>query len=147
MLSSQSPVIVARNGKVVLVTGSPGSRTIINTVLCMLINVLDYGMNIRAAVDAPRLHHQWFPDAAHLEVLASHPDLAEALRKLGHRLSSARQGDAHSIWVDPKTGLYYGRRTGVLMERLLGTEPICEVDALGDKKSVHSALQKQEETD
>jgi gamma-glutamyltranspeptidase/glutathione hydrolase len=108
MLSSQTPVIVARNGKVLLVTGSPGSRTIINTVLCILVDVLDYGMNIRAAVDAPRLHHQWFPDVAHFEDLANHPELAEGLKKLGHRVSSARQGDAHSIWVDPKTGLYYG---------------------------------------
>jgi gamma-glutamyltranspeptidase/glutathione hydrolase len=108
MLSSQTPVIVARNGKVVLVTGSPGSRTIINTVLCIVINVLDYGMNIRAAVDAPRLHHQWFPDSAQIEELANHPELAEGLRKLAHRVNSARQGDAHSIWVDPKTGHYYG---------------------------------------
>jgi gamma-glutamyltranspeptidase/glutathione hydrolase len=108
MLSSQTPVIVARNGKVVLVTGSPGSRTIINTVLCIVVNVLDYGMNIRAAVDAPRLHHQWLPDSAQIEELANHPELAVGLRKLGHRLNSARQGDAHSICVDPKTGLYYG---------------------------------------
>ena len=108
MLSSMTPVVVSRNGKVVLVTGSPGSRTIINTVLCILVNVLDYGMDIRSAVDAPRLHHQWFPDVVHLEESAKYPEAVAALRKLGHRVTSARQGDAHSIWVDPKTGLYYG---------------------------------------
>ncbi len=108
MLSSQTPVIVSRNGKVVLVTGSPGSRTIINTDLCILVNVLDYGMDIRSAIDAPRMHHQWFPDVVHFEDAAKHPEAVAALRKLGHHVTSTRQGDAHSIWVDPKTGLYYG---------------------------------------
>src|SRR5262249_54574729 len=60
MLSSQTPTIVAHNGKVVLVTGSPGSRTIINTVLCVLLNVLEFDIDIRAAVAAPRLHHPRF---------------------------------------------------------------------------------------
>src|SRR5205807_8662948 len=71
MLSSQTPTIVARNGKVVLITGSPGSRTIINTVLCVLIDVLDFQMDIRAAVDARRLHHQWFPDSVRSEGVAA----------------------------------------------------------------------------
>src|SRR5262249_53008651 len=62
MLSSQTPTIVTRDGKVVLVTGSPGSRTIINTSLQIVLNVLEFDMDARAAVDAPRLHHQWFPD-------------------------------------------------------------------------------------
>ena len=60
-----TPTIVAKDGKPVLVTGSPGGRTIINTVLCVVVNVIDYDMpTCEAAVDAPRLHHQWFPDAA-----------------------------------------------------------------------------------
>ncbi|CAN5340511.1 gamma-glutamyltransferase [soil metagenome] len=108
MLSSQCPVIVARNGKVVLVTGSPGGRTIINTVLCVLVNVLDYNMNIRDAVDAPRLHHQWFPDVVQSEDLAKYSGTIAGLEKLGHQVKTIRQGDAHSIWVDPKTGIYYG---------------------------------------
>src|SRR5205085_3244321 len=73
MLSSQTPTILARNGKVFLVTGSPGSRTIINTVLGIVVNVVDYGMDIGAAVDAPRLHHQWFPDYARFEALDAYP--------------------------------------------------------------------------
>jgi gamma-glutamyltranspeptidase/glutathione hydrolase len=108
MLSSQTPTIVARQGKLVLVTGSPGSRTIINTVLCVLVNVLDYGMDIRAAVDAPRLHHAWFPDVVRFEGAGRYPDVVNQLQKMGHRVQGGKQGDAHSIWVDPATGRYWG---------------------------------------
>ena len=108
MLSSQTPTIVARNGKVVLVTGSPGSRTIINTVLSVVINVLDYDMGICAAVDAPRLHHAWFPDVVRFEEVGTHAATMDRLRQMGHKIQGTRQGNAHSIWVDPKTGLYYG---------------------------------------
>jgi gamma-glutamyltranspeptidase/glutathione hydrolase len=108
MLSSQTPTIVAKDGKVVLVTGSPGSRTIINTVLGVLVNVLDFDMDIRAAVDAPRLHHPWFPDAIRFEGLRDYPELVQQLRARGHKVDGTRQGDAHTIWVDPKTGTYHG---------------------------------------
>ncbi len=108
MLSSQTPTIVARNGKVVLVTGSPGSRTIINTVLNVVVNVVDFDMDIRAAVDAPRLNHQWFPDEVRFEGTDRYPEAVAALRRMGHTVSGGRQGDAHSIWVDPKTGRYVG---------------------------------------
>jgi gamma-glutamyltranspeptidase/glutathione hydrolase len=108
MLSSQTPTIVARNGKAVLVTGSPGSRTIINTVLGVTINVIDFDMDIRAAVDAPRLHHQWFPDVVRFEGMADYGPAVEQLQKMGHKVASARQGDAHSIWIDSKTGVIYG---------------------------------------
>jgi gamma-glutamyltranspeptidase/glutathione hydrolase len=109
MLSSQTPTIVARKGKVVLVTGSPGSRTIINTLLCVLVNVLDFDMDIRAAVDAPRLHHAWFPDVVRFEERGG--ELAatmQRLREMGHTIQGTQQGDAHSIWVDPRTGVYHG---------------------------------------
>jgi gamma-glutamyltranspeptidase/glutathione hydrolase len=108
MLSSQTPTIVARNGKVVLVTGSPGSRSIINTVLCVLVNVLDFNMDIAAAVDAPRLDHEWFPDVVRFEGMRQYPDAVRQLREMGHKVEPTRQGDAHSIWVDPKTGHYFG---------------------------------------
>jgi gamma-glutamyltranspeptidase/glutathione hydrolase len=108
MLSSQAPTIVARDGKAVLVTGSPGSRTIINTVLCVTINVIDFDMDIRAAVDAPRLHHQWFPDVVRFEGVDAYPAAVEQLKKMGHKVAGIKQGDAHSIWIDPKTGVYYG---------------------------------------
>jgi gamma-glutamyltranspeptidase/glutathione hydrolase len=115
MLSSQTPTIVARDGKVVLVTGSPGSRTIINTVLCILVNVLDFDMDVRSAVDAPRLHHSWFPDVARFEGVKDCPSAVKALQQMGHKILATRQGDAHTIWVDPKTGTYHGaedRRIG-----------------------------------
>src|SRR5204863_5681742 len=81
MLSSQTPTIVAKDGKVVLVTGSPGSRTIINTTLQIVLNVIEFGMDPRSAVDAPRLHHQWFPDRARFEGIGEHPETLESLRK------------------------------------------------------------------
>jgi gamma-glutamyltranspeptidase/glutathione hydrolase len=108
MLSSQTPTIVAKDGKVALVTGSPGSRTIINTVLCVLVNALDFDMDIAAAVAAPRLHHQWLPDEIRFEGISEYPEATRALRRMGHRVQGARQGDAHSIRVDPQTGKYMG---------------------------------------
>jgi gamma-glutamyltranspeptidase/glutathione hydrolase len=108
MLSSQTPTIVAKDGKVVLVTGSPGSRTIINTVLCVVVNVIDFDMDVRAAVDAPRLHHQWFPDEARFEGTSDYPDAVAKLKAMGHKVTGIRQGDAHTIRVDPKTGEYQG---------------------------------------
>jgi gamma-glutamyltranspeptidase/glutathione hydrolase len=108
MLSSQTPTIVAKNGKAVLVTGSPGSRTIINTILCMVVNVIDFDMDIRSAVDAPRLHHQWFPDEIRFEGIGKYSQAVKSLRRMGHTVSGARQGDAHSIWIDSETGRYFG---------------------------------------
>jgi gamma-glutamyltranspeptidase/glutathione hydrolase len=113
MLSSQTPVLVRKDGKLVLVTGSPGGRTIINTVLCVVLNVMEFEMPIQDAVSAPRLHHQWFPDAASFEGVKQYPELVEKLKALGHTVREQRQGDAHSIWIDPKTGL----RTGAADKR------------------------------
>ena len=106
MLSSMSPTVVLRDNQPVLITGSPGGRTIINTVLCVVMNTIDFKMDVRAAVDAPRLHHPWFPDAIRVEAdLASrYPQALEQLRRLGHTISeSEHQGDAHSIAIDPDT--------------------------------------------
>ncbi len=108
MLSSQTPTIVARDGKVVLVTGSPGSRTIINTSLQVVVNVIDFKMTPRAAVDAPRLHHQWFPDRVRFEGTGTYPEVTKQLEAMGHSVAGTRQGDAHTIWVDPHTGKYVG---------------------------------------
>ncbi len=108
MLSSQTPTVVAKGGKVVLVTGSPGSRTIINTVLNVIVNVIDYGMDVRQAVDAPRLHHPWFPDEITFEGTAEHAAAVERLRARGHRVAGSSQGDAHTIGLDPRGGAYLG---------------------------------------
>ena len=123
-LSSMTPTIVAKDGKVVLVTGSPGGRTIINTVLCVLINRLEYDMPPRECVEGPRHHHQWFPDRLNMEAgLHEQAGVAERLRQMGHTLDPAprRQGDAHSIFYDPDTrnwvGVADGRRSGAAAGR------------------------------
>ena len=108
MLSSQTPTLVFREGRLVLVTGSPGGRTIINTVLCTIVNVVDFRRDPRAVIDTPRLHHQWFPDRVGFEGLAR-PEFAaalEQLRRMGHTFADkpGKQGDAHSISIDPQTG-------------------------------------------
>ncbi|MCS6865260.1 MAG: gamma-glutamyltransferase [Gemmataceae bacterium] len=108
MLSSQTPVIVLKDGQPVLITGSPGGRTIINTSLCVVLNVLEFGMPIDEAVSAPRLHHQWFPDVVRFEGVQQHPELVQKLKQLGHRVTEARQGDAHSIAIDPQSGIRIG---------------------------------------
>lgn len=107
-LSSMMPTIVARNGKVVLITGAPGARTIINTVLQVVLNVTEFGMNGREAVDAPRIDHEWLPDVTTLEEGVPAETLAK-LRQMGHTLKPRdSQGRAHSIFVDPKDGVAYG---------------------------------------
>lgn len=109
MLSSQTPTVVTKDGKLVLVTGSPGGRTIINTSLCVVLNMLEFDMGPAEAVKSPRLHHQWFPDQVQLERSAEFPELVKSLKALGHTVvDGKRQGDAHSIWVDGKTGEYVG---------------------------------------
>jgi gamma-glutamyltranspeptidase/glutathione hydrolase len=85
-LSSMSPTIVLKDGKPVLVTGSPGGSLIISTVLQVIVNVLDYRMDIAAAVAAPRLHHQWMPDEVRIE-RGFADDTLTALRAKGHRVA------------------------------------------------------------
>ena len=101
MLSSQCPTLLARDGKLVLVTGSPGGRTIPNTVFNIVLNVAEFGMDVDAAVDAPRTHHQWFPDELKFEGATwhEHAETIAALRRMGHTVFDKpyKQGDGHSI--------------------------------------------------
>ncbi len=100
-LSSMSPTIVLKNGKPVLVTGSPGGSRIISTVLQVIVNVLDYRMDVAAAVAAPRLHHQWLPDEVRVERGFAAETLA-GLRSMGHRIVEPMgQTSANSIAVTP----------------------------------------------
>jgi len=102
MLSSMTPTILARDGKLFMVTGSPGGRTIINTVLQTILNVVDFGMNAQEAVDAGRLHHQWLPDRLVHERHALSPDTLALLRAKGHQLvEGGNQGSAEVIVVSP----------------------------------------------
>ncbi|RMG34951.1 MAG: gamma-glutamyltransferase [Planctomycetota bacterium] len=107
MLSSQTPTIVLRRGRPWLVTGSPGGRTIINTVLQVVLNVAVFEMDLPAALQAPRIHHQWFPDEIVVEAGAAERLRAalEELRRRGHRIRISRrsQGSAHSLLWDNAT--------------------------------------------
>ncbi len=105
MLSSMTPTIVSRNGRLVLVTGSPGSRTIINTVLNIVLNVTAWGLTGPEAIEAPRLDHEWLPDRVTIEANGVEPAVVRSLEALGHEVRvQGQQGSAHSIWVDPRTG-------------------------------------------
>ena len=100
MLSSMTPTIVLRDGEPLLVTGSPGGSTIITTVLQVVVNVVDHGMDLTAAVAAPRLHHQWQPNRIVFEKGALAPDAVARLADIGHvNLAEIgfRIGDANSV--------------------------------------------------
>jgi gamma-glutamyltranspeptidase/glutathione hydrolase len=88
-LSSMTPTIIARDGKPVLVLGTPGGRRIITTVLQTILNVVDYQMNIQEAVDAPRIHHQWLPDVTNVEPYAISPDARKILESMGYRFDNS----------------------------------------------------------
>ena len=100
-LSSMSPTVVLKDGKPVLVTGSPGGSRIISTVLQVIVNVLDFRLEVAAAVAAPRLHHQWLPDEVRIERGFTEATL-NALRAKGHRIVEPMgQTSANSIAVTP----------------------------------------------
>ena len=84
-LSSMSPTIVTKDGKPVFVTGTPGGSRIITVVLLSILNVIDYGMNVQEAADAPRIHNQWLPDVTYVERFALSPDTRQLLESMGHK--------------------------------------------------------------
>jgi gamma-glutamyltranspeptidase/glutathione hydrolase len=99
-LSSMVPTIITKDGKLFMVTGSPGGPTIINTVMQVILNVLDFGMNAQEAVDQPRIHHQWMPDTLSIEKTVS-PDTMELLKQRGHTLRPAAAiGEVQTIVLD-----------------------------------------------
>lgn len=105
MLSSMSPSIVARDGELVAVVGSPGGRTIINTTMQLILNMVDFGMSIDEAVAAPRIHHQWLPDRIRIEEDGVPASTVSELEAMGHTVQmGGRQGSANSIGVDARTG-------------------------------------------
>jgi len=119
-LSSMTPTIVAHNGKTLLVLGSPGSSKIITTVANVLIGVIDYGMNIQEAVNAPRFHHQWMPDIISVEQGFS-PDTVNLLKSMGYGVQYGLHdwgevtpywSDAECIAIDPKNGDRLGASDG-----------------------------------
>ncbi|MBL8215450.1 MAG: gamma-glutamyltransferase [Bryobacterales bacterium] len=109
-ISSQTPVIASKDGKLAFVAGSPGGTTIPNTVLQVVLNLIDHGMNVQEAVDAPRIHHQWLPDEVQYERFALSDDVAKSLRAKGQKLASNTRviGQVHAIAIDPGTGVRLG---------------------------------------
>ena len=109
-LSAMTPTIVLRkDGSLWFTIGSPGGPTIINTVLCVITNVIDYEMNIQQAIDFPRIHHQWLPDELVGEPVGVSGDTQKALTARGHKLAKLRYlGDAEGIMIEEKTGVRLG---------------------------------------
>ncbi|WP_225562926.1 gamma-glutamyltransferase [Rhodanobacter sp. DHG33] len=108
-LSSMTPTIVLRDGKPFLLTGSPGSATIISTTMESIVNVIDFGMNVQQAIDAPRMHHQWYPDVVYIEPGLVTPQTQKTLEAMGYTFETRQAiGDDEAILIDPRTGLREG---------------------------------------
>lgn len=109
MLSSMSPTIVAKDGKPYLIIGSPGGRTIINTVFQTTLNVLEFNMRIDKAIEAMKIHHQWSPDVLTYEKHLMSPDTRKALEAMGHKLyATGRLGVLMGITIDPESKIITG---------------------------------------
>jgi gamma-glutamyltranspeptidase/glutathione hydrolase len=110
-LSAMTPTFVLRkDGSLWFAVGSPGGPTIINTVLQVITNVVDFDMNIQQAIDAPRIHHQWLPDEIIYEPYGMSADTFRALEERGHKITDRPRyiGDAQGIMIEEKTGVRLG---------------------------------------
>lgn len=109
MLSSMTPTIVLKDGRPWALIGSPGGRTIINTVLQVILNLVDFRMNVAEAVTAKRIHHQWQPNVLRIEKFGVSRDTERLLEGMGHTLRmSGSQGRVMAVVIDPATGLRWG---------------------------------------
>ncbi|MBZ0178221.1 MAG: gamma-glutamyltransferase [Melioribacteraceae bacterium] len=109
MLSSMSPTIVLKNDQPILILGAPGGSTIITSVIQVLINVLHFGMDIKQAVDVPRIHHQWRPDRLDYENFGLSDDVISNLIKRKHIIGNKRiVGRVQAIFVDQEQNVYFG---------------------------------------
>ena len=109
-LSAMTPTIVLKDGKVYFAVGSPGGPTIINTVLQVILNVIDYKMNLQQAIDAPRFHHQWMPDEIRWEPYGLNRDTRSLLEQRGYVFAAkpSNMGDAEGIMIEAETGMRLG---------------------------------------
>jgi gamma-glutamyltranspeptidase / glutathione hydrolase len=117
-LSAMTPTIVVNKGKLLLVLGSPGGPRIITTVVNVLLGVVDYGLNVQQAVNAPRFHEQWQPDLVYVERVGFSPDTLKLLRDMGHKLATEGKAYSSGYWGDAEV-IEVNSRTG---ERLGGTD-------------------------
>ncbi|PAF46974.1 gamma-glutamyltransferase [Helicobacter sp. 12S02634-8] len=108
-LSSMSPTIVLKDGKLFMVVGSPGGARIITTVLQVISNVIDHQMNISEAIQAPRFHMQWLPDEIRIEKYGMPEDVKDNLKKMGYKIiTKPVMGDVNAILIDPNSKIMYG---------------------------------------
>jgi len=108
-LSSMTPTIVAKDGKPIFTAGSPGGKTIINTTMQVILNVIDHEMNIAQSVEAGRIHHQWLPDVTSIETGGLSSDTVRLYEEKGHRVTErAGQGAAMAVYHDHENGLFEG---------------------------------------
>ena len=109
-LSAMTPTIVLKDGKAFFAIGSPGGPTIINTVLQVILNVIDFKMNLQQAIDAPRFHHQWMPDEIRWEPYGLNRDTRLLLEQRGYAFATrpSSMGDAEGIMIEPETGMRLG---------------------------------------
>jgi gamma-glutamyltranspeptidase/glutathione hydrolase len=121
MLSSMTPTIVLKNDKPFLILGSPGGSTIITVVLQVILNCIEFGMNIQEAVNAPRIHHQWLPDIIYYEKFSINNDTFSILENLGYEFKDRNStfrvlGSVQAIMIDQENNKIYGasdpRRNG-----------------------------------
>ena len=110
MLSSMSPTIIAKDGKVFMTVGAMGGARIITSVIQAILNVIDFKMTVQEAIDAPRIHHQWLPDKIKAEKFALSIDVIKNLTLLGYELAEGKYyfSEAHAIVVDAEEGVYLG---------------------------------------
>jgi gamma-glutamyltranspeptidase / glutathione hydrolase len=114
-LSSMSPTIITKNGKIFMVTGSPGGSRIITITLESILNVIDHKMDVQAAVDTPRIHHQWMPDTIYVEDGAVTPEVRKELEADGYKFTDNRPwGSDEAIIIGVKNGkrVLYGANDG-----------------------------------
>ncbi|MCY4357193.1 MAG: gamma-glutamyltransferase [Gammaproteobacteria bacterium] len=108
-LSSMTPTIVAQDGRPIFAAGSPGGRTIINTTLQIILNIIDHGFNIAEAIEAGRIHHQWLPDLTNVETLGFSQDTLNLYKSKGHAISQqGSQGAAMGVYYDRDSGYFLG---------------------------------------
>jgi gamma-glutamyltranspeptidase/glutathione hydrolase len=114
-LSAMTPTIVLKYGKLWFAIGSPGGPTIINTVMQIIINIIDHGMNIQQAIDYPRVHHQWMPDEIRYEPFGLSPDTINKLKEMGHIVNLNQvngrpryMGDVEAIMIEDRTAVRLG---------------------------------------
>ena len=121
MLSSMTPTIILKNDKPFLILGSPGGSTIITVVLQVILNCIEFGMNIQEAVNAPRIHHQWLPDIIYHEQFSINNDTFSVLEDIGYKFKDRNStfrvlGSAQAIMIDQEGNIYFGasdpRRNG-----------------------------------